>query len=97
VYYDLHKPRIMNALSLSIGLVMKFLGDVYEMDAHVLDTAASHCYLNSSYTRHISFHVKEDNSKVVLENGLEVELEGNIKMHVKIQQYQSQVSSLSLN
>lgn len=95
VYYDPPKPRILNALSLSSGLVMQFLGNVSGMDAHVLlDTAASHCYLNSSYARRIGLHVEEDNGKVVLGNGLEVELEGSVNVHVKIQQYQSQVSCL---
>jgi hypothetical protein len=38
--------------------------------------------------------VLKDNGKVILENGLESELEGNSKVHIKIQQYQSQVSYL---
>jgi hypothetical protein len=85
----------MNALSLSSSLVMQFLGDVSRMDVHVLlDTVASHCYLNSSYARRIGLHVKEDNRKVVLGNGLEVELEKSVNVHVKIQQYQFQVSCL---
>jgi predicted aspartyl protease len=51
----------MNTLSLSNSLVMKFLRDVFGMDAHVLlDTATSHCYLNSSYARRIGLHVKEN-------------------------------------
>jgi hypothetical protein len=50
VYYDPPKPRIMNALSLSSGLVMQFLRDVSIMDAHVLlTTTTSHCYLDSSF------------------------------------------------
>ena len=95
MYYDPPKPRILNALSRSSGLAMQFLGNVSGMDAHILlDTAASHCYLNSSYARRIGLHVEKDNGEVVLGNGLEVELEGSVNVHVKIQQYQSQVSCL---
>jgi hypothetical protein len=83
VYYNPPKLRIMNALSLSSGLVMQFLGDV------LLDTTPSHCYLNSSYVRCIGLYVQKNNDKVVLGNGLEIELEGSVNVHVKIQQYQS--------
>jgi hypothetical protein len=66
---------------------MQILKDVSQMDAHVLlDTDASHCYLNSSYARCVGLHVKEDNGKVVLKNGLEVELERSVNVHVKVQQ-----------
>ena len=41
----------------------------------------------------ISLHVKENNGKVVLGNGLEVEMK-TVNVHVKIKQYQSQVSCL---
>ena len=38
--------------------------------------------------------MKGNNDKVMLGNGLEVEVEETVNVHVKIQQYQSQVSSL---
>ena len=55
---------------------------------------ASHCYLSSSYVKRIGLHMKENNGKVVLGNGLEVDMEGTVNVHVKIQQYQYQVSCL---
>jgi hypothetical protein len=74
---------------------MQFQGKVFGIDAHVLvDTADSHCYLNSTYAKRIRLHVVEDNGKVILGNVLESELEGKSKVHIKIQQYQSQVSCL---
>ena len=93
MYYDTPKPRIMNALSLNSNLVMQFLGDVLRMDGHILlNIIASHCYLNSSYDRRIGLYIKEDNGKVLLENGLEIELEGSVNVHVKIT-----ISSLMLS
>ena len=59
-----------------------------------MDTAISYCYLNSSYVKRTGLHVLENNGKVVLENELEVEMEGTVNVHVKIQQYHSQVSCL---
>ena len=38
--------------------------------------------------------MKKNNGKAVLGNGLEVDMEGTVNVHVKIQQYQSQVSCL---
>ena len=38
--------------------------------------------------------MNENNGKVVLENGLEVEMKGIVNVHKKIQQYQSKVSCL---
>ena len=74
---------------------MQFLEKVSRIDGHILvDTAASHCYLSSSFVKRIGLHGKENNGKVVLGNGLEVEMEGTVNVHVKIQQYQSQVSCL---
>ena len=40
--------------------------------------------------------MKENNGKVVLGFGLEVEMKGAVNVHVKIQQYQTQVSCLVL-
>jgi hypothetical protein len=95
VYYFPPKPRILNSISLTNILTMQFQGKVFGIDAHVLvDTAASHCYLNSTYAKRIRLHVVEDNGKVILGNVLESELEGKSKVHIKIQQYQSQVSCL---
>ncbi len=94
VYYDPPQPRLLNSIS-SNGLTMQFVGKVAGIDGHILvDTAASHCYLSSSYVKRIGLHMKENNGKVVLGNGLEVDMEGTVNVHVKIQQYQSQVSCL---
>jgi hypothetical protein len=59
-----------------------------------VDTTASHCYLSSSYVKRIGLHLKQNNGKIVLENGVEVDKEGTVNMHVKNQKYQSQVSCL---
>ena len=94
VYYDPPEPRLLNSISTN-GLTMQFLGIFFGIDGHILvDTAASHCYLSSSYVKRIGLHMKENNGKVVLGNGLEVDMEGTVNVHVKIQQYQSQVSCL---
>jgi Tfp pilus assembly protein PilZ len=63
--------------------------------SHILvDNVASYCYLSSSSIKCIGVHVKENNDKVVFRNRLEVEMKGTVNVHVKIQQYQSQVSCL---
>ena len=86
LYYDPPKPMILNSISLFNGLTMQFQGKVSRIDVHVLvDTTISHCYLNSTHAKRIGLHVVEDNGKVILENGLESELEGNSKVHIKIQ------------
>ena len=83
VYYDPPQPRLLNSISTN-GLTMQFLGKVSGIDRHILvDTAASHCYLSSSYVKRIGLHVKKHNGKVVLGNGLEVEMEGTVNVHVK--------------
>ena len=89
------KSIILNIVNSIVDLTKKFQGKVSRMDAHVLiDTTASHCYLNSSYAIGIGLNVAKSNGLVMLENGLKVELEGTINVHVKIQQYQSQISYL---
>ena len=95
MYYDPPKSRLFNTMSSTMGLTMQFLGKVSGIDVHVLiDTIASHCYLNSSYVICIGLNVAKSNGLVMLRNGLEVELEGTVNVHVKIQQYQSQISCL---
>ena len=52
----------------------------------------NHFKLSSPYVKRIGLHMKKINSKVVLGNGLEVEM--YINVNVEIQQCQSQVSCL---
>ena len=74
---------------------MQCSGNISGIDGHILvDTATNQCYLSLSYVKHIGLHVKENICKMVLGNELEVEMEGTVNVHVKIQQYQSQVSCL---
>ena len=96
MYYDTPKPRLLNTMSLTMGLIdYAILKHLFRIDAHVLiDTTASHCYLNSFYATGIGLNVAKSNGLVMLGNGLEVKLEGTINVHVKIQQYQSQISCL---
>jgi hypothetical protein len=54
-----------------------------------VDTVVSYYYLSSSYVKRIDLHVNENNDNVVLGNGLEVDMERTVNVHVKIQQYQS--------
>jgi len=92
VYYDPPQPKLLNSISTN-GLTMQFLGKVFGIDGHILvDTAANH--MSSSYVKRIGLHMKENNGKVVLRNGLEVDMEGTVNVHVKIQQDQSQVTCL---
>ena len=91
-YYDPPQPRLLNFISTN-GLTIQFLGKISGIDWHILvDTVASH--LSSSYVKRIGLHMKENNGKVVLGNGLEFNMEGTFNVHVKIQQHQSQVSCL---
>lgn len=65
---------------------MQCLGKVSRIGGHILvDTIASHCYLSSSYVKRIRLHVQKINGKVMLRNGLEVEMNGNVDVHVRIQ------------
>ena len=89
------KSIILNIVNSIVDLTKKFQGTVFGMDAYVLmDIAASHCNLNSSYATRIGLYIAKSNGLVMLENGLEVKLEGTINVHVKIQQYKSQISCL---
>ena len=53
--------------------------------AYLEYSIASHCYLSSSYVKRIRLHVQKINGKVMLRNGLEVEMNGNVDVHVRIQ------------
>ena len=76
-------------------MTLKFQRKIPRMNAHVLiDIVANHCYLNSTYVMRVGLNVAKRNGLVMLVHGLEVELERTINVHVKIQQYQSQVSCL---
>ena len=86
MYYDPPKPKLSNTISSIVDLTMQFSGKVSRMDAHVLiDTTPSHCYLNLSYATCITLNVTKSNGLVMLAYGLEVELEGTINVHAKIQ------------
>ena len=59
MYYAPPQPRLLNFISTN-GLTMQFSEKVSRIDGHILvDTAASYCYLSSSYVKHSGLHVKE--------------------------------------
>jgi hypothetical protein len=90
VYLDEPRPRFWSQLTLSSQLMMSFSGQVAHQDASVLmDSAASHCFVSSGFAKTFGLKVKMGSNTLVLGNGDEVPTDGHIKVHVKIQQYQS--------
>ena len=74
---------------------MQYLGKVYGIDGHILvDTVARHCYLSSSYNKNVGLHIKIIMVKWYWEMDWKLIWRGPINVHVKIQQYLSQVSCL---
>ena len=69
-------------------LQCKFLGQISGLNAHViLDTAATDCFVNSSYLDNFGLQYVKDSSVLQLANGEEVQVEGYVKLRVKVQQY----------
>ena len=86
---------MLSQLTLSSQLMMSFSGQVAHQDASVLmDSVASHCFVSSSFAKTFGLKVKNGSNTPVLGNGDEVQTDGNIKIHVRIQQYQSQITFL---
>ena len=84
----------MNQLTLSSQL-MSFSEKIAHYDASVLmDSAASHCFVSSIFANTFGLGVKNGSNTLVLGNGDEVPTNGHIKVHVKIQQYHSQITCL---
>ena len=95
VYLDEARPHVLNQLTLSSQLMMSFSRQVAHHDASVLmDSAASHCFVSYVFTNTFGLRVKNGSNTLVLGNGDEVPTDGHIKVHVKIQQYQSQITCL---
>jgi hypothetical protein len=57
----------------------------------ILDTMATDCFVNSSYIDNFGLQYVKDSSVLQLENGEEVQIEGYVKLRVKIQQYYGQL------
>jgi hypothetical protein len=67
---------------------MQFLDQISGLNAHViLDTAATDCFVNSSYLDNFGLQYVKDSSVFQLANGEEVQVEGYVKLRVKVQQY----------
>ena len=67
---------------------MQFLGQVSRLNAHViLNIAATDCFFNSSYLDNFRLHYVKDSNVLQLANREEVQFEGYVKLHVKVQQY----------
>ena len=98
VYLDVSRSRVLNQLTLSSQLMMSFSGHVAHQDASVLmDSAASHCFVDFGFAKTFRLKVKKGNNTLVLGNGDEVQMDGKIEVHVKIQQYQSQITCIVAN
>jgi hypothetical protein len=88
VYYDVPRPKSLNIFGGTRRLAMQFLGQVSGLNAHViLDTAATDCFVNSSYLDNFGLQYVKDSSILQLANGEEVQVEGYVKLRVKVQQY----------
>jgi hypothetical protein len=75
--------------------MMSFSRQVAHHDAFVLmDSAASHCFVSFGFAKTFGLKVKNGSKTLVLGNGDEVPTDGHIKVHVKIQQYQSQITCM---
>ena len=67
---------------------MQFLGQISGLNAHViLDTATTDCFVNSSYLDNFGLQYVKGSSVLQLANGEEVQVEGYVKLCVKVQQY----------
>ena len=92
VYLDEPRPCVLSQLTLSSQLMMSFSGQVAHHDAYVsMDSAASHCFVNSGFAKTCGLDVKKSSITLVLGNDVEVPTNGHIKVHIEIQQYQSQI------
>ena len=88
VYYDAPRPKNLNIFGGTRRLAMQFLGQISGLNAHViLDTAAIDCFVNSSYLDNFGLQYVKDSSVLQLANGEEVQVEGYVKLRVKVQQY----------
>ena len=88
VYYDAPRPKTLNIFGGTRRLTMQFLDQISGLNAHViLDTAATDCFVNSSYLDNFGLQYVKDSSVLQLANGEEVQVEGYVKLRVKVQQY----------
>jgi hypothetical protein len=95
IYLDEAMPHVLNQLTIYSQLMMSFFGQVVHHDAHVLmDSAASHCFVSHVFANTFGLKVEKNSNKLILGNGDEVPTDGYIKIHVKIQKYQSQSTCL---
>ena len=66
----------------------QFMGQVLGLNAHViLVTTATICFVISSYLDNFRLQYVKDFSALQLANREEVQVEGYVKLHVKVQQY----------
>ena len=95
IYVDEAKPHVLNQLTLSSQLMMSFFGQIAHQDASVLmDSVTSHCFVSFDFANTFGSRVKNGSNTMVLGNGDEIPIDGHIKVHVKIHQYQSQITCL---
>ena len=67
------------------GHAIQFSGQVLGLNAHViLDIAATDCFVNSSYLDKFGLQYVKDFNVLQLANGEEVQVEGCVKLRVKV-------------
>jgi hypothetical protein len=83
VYYDAPRPK--KCFGGTRRHAMQFLGQVLGLNAHViLDIAATDCFVNSSYLDKFGLQYVKDFSILQSANREEVQVEGNVKLRVKV-------------
>ena len=59
-----------------------------------MDSVASCCFVSYAFGNTFELRVKKGSNVLVLGNGDQVPMDGHIKVHVRIQEYHSQISCL---
>ena len=76
---------MLNAFSFTSNQIIQVSMKFYTIHVHVLiDLATNNCYLNSTHIKCIELHMGESNNKVVLENGIQVELKCMLRFNTPI-------------
>ena len=100
VYIDEARPHNLNKLTFSFQLMMNFSEQVAHKNAFVLKDSIILMHHIVLWALHLLIPLswnKRGNNTLVLGNGYQVPMDGHIKVHVKIQQYHSQINCLASN
>lgn len=94
----MYQGHILNTFGMTKKLAIQFLGQILKVNGYaILDTTSTDCFINSSYFDSYGLQFVKDPNVLQLATQEVFQVEGYVKLRIKVQLYYGHLFVWSLN